>query len=287
MTSWHSISARIALGLCSAAPLLAQQQDSSASAHRAVFTRGDVVAAAGIVVATVAIHPFDERIALGLQRPALQKDAGLQHTATAFRLLGSPGVLLLGGTFYVVGRVTHTRGLAAAGLHSTEAIVLAEVAGGLLKWTTGRARPFTVGDTLPGDFQFLRGVRNGYAYSSFPSVHTIAAFASAAALTSEASRSWAHSGWLIGPVLYGSASMVGPSRMYNDQHWASDVVFGAGLGTIAGITVVRYTHGHARNRVDRWLLSGTITPTSGGGHRFAFSILPASLDPAHQWSPLR
>jgi membrane-associated phospholipid phosphatase len=143
-----------------------------------------------------------------------------------------------------------------------------------------------VGDTLPGDFRFLRGVRKGYAYSSFPSGHTIAAFASAAALTSEASRSWARSGWIIGPVLYGSASMVGLSRMYNDQHWASDVVFGAGLGTIAGITVVRYTHDHARNRIDRWLLSGTITPTAGG-HRFAFAILPASLDLAHRWSPAR
>jgi membrane-associated phospholipid phosphatase len=71
--------------------------------------------------------------------------------------------------------------------------------------------------------------------------------------------------------------MVGLSRMYNNQHWASDVVFGAGLGTFAGITVVRYTHDHARNRIDRWLLSGAITPAPGGGHRFAFSIVPASL----------
>jgi membrane-associated phospholipid phosphatase len=269
-----------------AVPAWAQSADSSARAPSGVFTSGDAVAAAGIAAATVAIHPFDERIALSLQRPSLQHSIGLQHTATAFRLLGSPGVLVLGGTFYVVGRATHTRGLAAAGLHSAEAIVLAEVAGGLLKWTTGRARPFAVGDTLPGDFRFLRGIRKGYDYASFPSGHTIAAFASAAALTSEASRSWAHSGWLIGPVLYGSASMVGLSRKYNNQHWASDVVFGAGLGTIAGVTVVRYTHGHAHNRVDRWLLSGTITPAAGG-HRFAIAILPASLDLAHHWSSTR
>ena len=273
----RSMSARLALVLCIATPALAQHADSTPVAAGGVLTRGDAIAGAGIAVATAAIHPFDERIALGLQRPALQSRTGLQHTATAFRLLGSPGVLVLGGVFYVAGRVSHTRGLAAAGLHSTEAIVLAEVAGGLLKWTTGRARPFAVGDTLPSDFRFLRGVRKGYDYASFPSGHTIAAFASAAALTSEALRSWAHSGWLIGPVLYGSASMVGLSRMYNNQHWASDVVFGAGLGTIAGITVVRYTHDHARNRMDRWLLSGTITPAPGGGHRFAFSIVPASL----------
>ena len=130
--------------LAGASPVLAQGIDSSADAPPGVFTHGDAVAAVGIVAATAAIHPFDERIALSLQRPSLQHSTGLQHTATAFRLLGSPGVLLLGGTFYVVGRVTHTRGLAAAGLHSTEAIVLAEVAGGLLKWTTGRARPVRI-----------------------------------------------------------------------------------------------------------------------------------------------
>jgi membrane-associated phospholipid phosphatase len=287
MIPWRSIPASFALLLWSAAPVLAQSADSMASVHQPVFTQGDGIAAAGIAAATVAIHPFDRRIALSLQRPSLQHNLGLQHTATAFRLIGSPGVLLLGGTFYVVGRATHTRGLAAAGLHSAEAIVLAEVAGGLLKWTTGRARPFAVGDTLPGDFQFLRGARKGYSYSSFPSGHTIMAFASAAALTSEASRSWTHSAWVVGPVLYGSAGMVGLSRMFNDQHWASDVVFGAGLGTLAGITVDRYTHTHARNRVDRWLLSVTITPASGGGHRVAIAILPASLDYAHRWSPLR
>ena len=287
MILYRSIRVSLALLLCGSAPVLAQSEDSAAGAHQPVFTHGDAIAAAGIAAATLAIHPFDERIALSLQGPSLQHDTGLQHTATAFRLLGSPGMLLLGGTFYVVGRATHTRGLAAAGLHSSEAIVLAEVAGGLLKWSTGRARPFAVGDTSSGDFQFLRGVRKGYDYSSFPSGHTIAAFAGAAALTSEASRSWGHSAWIVGPVLYGSAGMVGLSRMFNDQHWASDVVFGAGLGTLAGITVVRYTHGHARNRVDRWLLSSTITPAPGGGHKFAIAILPASLDRAQKWSPLR
>lgn len=269
------------LAICpGAAPAAFAQRTDSASAPAPVFVGGDAVAGAGIIAATAAIHPFDERIARSLQRPELQHSAFLGRTATGFRLWGSPGVLLLSGTFYVVGRVSHASGLAAAGLHSTEAIVLAEVAGGILKWTTGRARPFVVGDTVPGDLRFLRGARKGYDYSSFPSGHTIAGFAAAAALTSEASRSWAHSRWLVGPVLYGSAGLVGLSRMYNDQHWASDVVFGAGLGTLAGIKVVQYTHNRPRNRVDRWLLSVTITPASVGGHHIAFSILPGVPRPA-------
>jgi membrane-associated phospholipid phosphatase len=278
MRGWRFHTACVALMLSSAAPVLAQQLDSSA-APPPLFTGGDAVAAAGVAAATAAFLPLDERIARSLQRPVLQNNTTLRRTATGFRLLGSPGVLLISGTFYVVGRVSHTRGLAAAGLHGAEAIVLAEVAGGLIKWTTGRARPFEVGDSLPHDFQFLRGLRKGYAYSSFPSGHTIAGFAAAAAFTSEATRSWPHSGWLIGPVLYGSAGLVGLSRMYNDQHWASDVVFGAGLGAFVGIKVVQYTHNHSRNRLDRWLLSATITPAPGGGHRLAVSVMPSSLDP--------
>lgn len=279
MRSWRVISACTALLLSGTAPALAQQTDTTTAAPPQLFTRGDAVAAAGIGVATVAFLPLDERIARSLQRPVLQNNMTLRRTATGFRLLGSPGVLLIGGTFYVVGRVSHARGLAAAGLHGTEAIVLAEVAGGLIKWTTGRARPFAVGDSLPHDFQFLRGLRKGYAYSSFPSGHTIAGFAAAAAFTSEATRAWPHSGWLIGPVLYGSASLVGLSRMYNNQHWASDVVLGAGLGTFVGIKVVQYAHNHSRNRLDRWLLSVTITPAPGGGHRTVLALMPSSINP--------
>ncbi|HEY2897046.1 MAG TPA: hypothetical protein VGJ12_07920, partial [Gemmatimonadaceae bacterium] len=96
-----SMSVRLALVLCIAAPALAQHTDSTPVASRGVFTRGDAITGTGIVIATAAIHPFDERIAVSLQRPALQSRTGLRHTATAFRLLGSPGVLILGGALYV------------------------------------------------------------------------------------------------------------------------------------------------------------------------------------------
>ena len=51
--------------------------------------------------------------------------------------------------------------------------------------------------------------------------------------------------------MYGGATLVGLSRMYNNKHWASDVVLGAAVGTFSGIKVVRYTHGHTDNRIDR------------------------------------
>ena len=272
---WRLLVASVAMPLFGAATAHAQIADSAAARTR-LFSSGDAIAAAGIVIATAAVHPLDVRIARSFQRPVLQNDTTLRRTARVFRLFGSPGVLILSGSLYAAGRLGHSRPLAAAGLHSAEAIVVAEVGGGLLKWTTGRARPYVAGDSLASDFHFLRGLHKGYDYSSFPSGHTIAGFAAAAALTSEAASAWTHSGWVVGPILYGSAGMVGLSRMYDNQHWASDVVFGAGLGTLAGIKVVQYTRDHERTRIDRWLLSVTVTPITGGGHRFALSVIPES-----------
>jgi membrane-associated phospholipid phosphatase len=77
--------------------------------------------------------------------------------------------------------------------------------------------------------------------------------------------------------MYGGAALVGVSRMYNTRHWASDVIIGAGIGTFAGLKVVRFNRSHAGNRVDRFFISGSLVPEPGGGHSLHFSLLPASL----------
>jgi membrane-associated phospholipid phosphatase len=64
--------------------------------------------------------------------------------------------------------------------------------------------------------------------------------------------------------MYGGATLVGLSRMYNNAHWASDVVLGAAIGTFSGIKVVRYSHGHSNNLVDRTLLGLRVVPTPDG-----------------------
>jgi len=138
----------------------------------------------------------------------------------------------------------------------------------------GRARPFvdTTGPN-PDDWQLGRGWSRGGRYQSFPSGHSVAAFAAAGAVTAETSAYWpAATYFLIGPVLYGGAAAVGLSRMYNNRHWASDVIMGAAIGTFAGMKVVRYHRIHPDNKVDEWLLNATWTPADG---HIAFSVLPA------------
>jgi hypothetical protein len=69
------------------------------------------------------------------------------------------------------------------------------------------------------------------------------------------------------------------SRMYDNKHWASDVIIGAGLGTFAGLKVVRYNDAHPGSRVEKLFLSGSIVPTADGGHAFHWSLMPGMALP--------
>ena len=76
---------------------------------------------------------------------------------------------------------------------------------------------------------------------------------------------WPRYTWYVGPVMYGGATLVGLSRMYHNRHWASDVALGAGVGTFSGLKVVRYSHSHPDNFIDRIMLRTTVAPDGRGG----------------------
>lgn len=250
--------------IAAAVPSLLSAQDSARVNKAPLFTERDAIWAAGFAVATVSLTPFDRRIAHWSQRPALQNDRFLSRTASFFRVTGDPGALVIGGSMYAVGRLAGVHWLADLGLHGTEAIIVGGIVTGGIKDVAGRARPYAVHDSNAANFQLFRGLRRGDAYQSFPSGHALAAFAAASAVTAEASRWRGGSVWIIGPVMYGGATAVGLSRLYNDKHWASDVILGAGIGTFSGIKVVQYHHTHPGNRIDRWLLSASVTPIPHG-----------------------
>ncbi len=70
---------------------------------------------------------------------------------------------------------------------------------------------------------------DGSSYNSFPSGHTATAFAAAELLNQEFKE---HSPW-IGYAGYTVAAATGILRMYNNKHWVSDVVAGAGIGILS------------------------------------------------------
>ncbi|HKG05942.1 MAG TPA: phosphatase PAP2 family protein [Pedobacter sp.] len=98
----------------------------------------------------------------------------------------------------------------ATGLYLLSEAIMGGTVRGLKSWTQ-RLRP------------------NGSASNSFPSGHTANAFASAEFLNQEYkdTHPW------IGYAGYTIATATGILRMYNNKHWLSDVVAGAGLGIIS------------------------------------------------------
>jgi membrane-associated phospholipid phosphatase len=42
--------------------------------------------------------------------------------------------------------------------------------------------------------------------------------------------------------------------MYNNAHWASDVIVGAAIGSFVGWKVARYSHEHPTNNIDNFFL---------------------------------
>jgi membrane-associated phospholipid phosphatase len=135
-----------------------------------------------------------------------------------------------------------------------ESIVIGNAVGGAVKFVAGRARPYADIDN-PADFQLFRGFSDD-KYRSFPSGHTINAFAFASTVTREVQFWYPHSAFYVGTVLYGGAALMGVSRIYNNQHWASDVMGGAAIGTLIGVKVVKFTHSHPGNHLDRELIKG-------------------------------
>jgi membrane-associated phospholipid phosphatase len=237
--------------------------------NRPLFVHSDLYVLGIFGAATVAMFPLDKHLATAIQDEDLVANRDLRRAASTFRFFGGPGPFLIGGSMYVVGRAARVPRMAELAVHGTEAVVVGAVTSGVLKIILGRARPYLTADTNPRNFAFGRGLKSG-AYQSFPSGHSTAAFAAAAAVSSETSDWWPRTRWIFGPILYGGATLVGVSRMYDDKHWASDVLMGAAVGTFAGLKTVRFNHTHEGNRIDRWLLGGSAEPAHlrlsvGGG----------------------
>lgn len=119
-----------------------------------------------------------------------------------------------------------------------------------LKKTFQRHRPYS-GD--PYNIFDWRGGPN--INNSFPSAHTSNAFTTATVFaTIYRNRKW------VPYTAYALASLVGLSRIYNNAHWASDVLAGAGVGFLsAKAMMVLYRHA-AR----KWIFLPQKTPQGAG-----------------------
>jgi len=250
-----------ALLLLTGAGAGAQTRDTI-NARGPVFTGTDAILIGGFTLATAAAAPLDKSLTRQFRQPARQSNRLLHGSATGFRVFGHPGALIAGAALYVVGRIDGQRRVEDLGLHSVEALLFSAAITGGIKTLSGRARPY-VDPSNSTSFVLGRGLRSD-DYRSFPSGHATMAFAFASIVSSETVRWWPGSRWIVGPIMYSGATLTGVSRMYDSQHWASDVLAGAAIGTLTGLKVYRYQHSHPGNKLDKTFLRAGVEISNTG-----------------------
>ncbi|HEY7505533.1 MAG TPA: phosphatase PAP2 family protein [Gemmatimonadales bacterium] len=160
-----------------------------------------------------------------------------EHLAATFRRVGQPEVYaLLPLGVLATGAVMHNPAVVRAGGRLVATVVVSTVAFQTLKLVSGRARPDA--EEGPIDFRPFSG------QASFPSGHSTVAFALATSISDDLHNPWATA------ALYGIAAGTAWSRVYNERHWASDVVVGAALG----VTCAKVVSG-------RWRIFGLQPPS--------------------------
>jgi hypothetical protein len=246
-----------------------------------VLSRHDVALLAEATAGAAALTLLDARVARALSDSGLQaRHPGIRSAANGASIVTETVLMIAGGSVYVLARIRKEDGVADVALHTTEAVAAGALFIQVVRGALGRARPDVTDepgdqrDADPYDVGFMRGFTS-YDYRSFPSMHAMASFAAATALTQEMRFRDTPHRRAIGPALYLGAAMPSLARLYLDEHWTSDVVMGAFLGVFAGQKAVQYSHAHPDNRVDHALLGPRLNATlSRGAHGWSLSLLP-------------
>jgi membrane-associated phospholipid phosphatase len=142
-----------------------------------------------------------------------------------FEPFGSFSPIIIGG-LYLGGRLAKNHRLAGTSLTAAKALIVSSVSANIVKQLTHRHRPYQ--DDIP-DHANWDGPFSNFEYNSFPSGHSTAAFSMATVYAMEYSSTiW------VPALAYTLATGTAVSRLYDNKHWASDVVIGSALGFVTG-----------------------------------------------------
>ena len=154
------------------------------------------------------LHPLDDDVNERLK--------GSENVWRPGKYVGlTPVQMGTAAVIYAWGRLEDQPKVSHLGMDLLQAQILTEMLVEPIKYATNRERP------------------DGSNHRSFPSGHAAVTFAGATVLER-------HLGWRKSLLGYTIASYVAASRLHDNRHYLSDVVFGAAVGSIAGRTVVHH-----------------------------------------------
>jgi PAP2 superfamily len=158
------------------------------------------------------VHPFDQDFNVHLR----SHYALVNNIYAPAKYYGNtPEQIALSLGTYAYGRIFDEPKVSHLGMDLLRAQAITEMLVEPIKFATQRRRP------------------DGSNDLSFPSGHAAITFAGATVLER-------HLGWKKAALAYVIAAYVASSRMHDNVHYLSDVVFGAAIGTIAGRVVTEH-----------------------------------------------
>lgn len=160
---------------------------------------------------TLSLHPLDDDIADNIQEGEIFGNTGdkiIGWTLSPYTIFGVSVI-----TFLATHYTDHPK-LATTTLALSEALFL------------------SLGVDAIGKVAFRRTRPDGGNFS-FPSAHATAAFTAAGVLTT-------FYGWKAGLPSYALASLVSVARIDDREHFLSDVVMGAVIGTVIGVGTAQF-----------------------------------------------
>lgn len=137
-------------------------------------------------------------------------------------------VLGFSSSLYLTGLFFNNNDIRKTGFMMVESILFAGGITFAIKGILARSRPYL----NEGAFEFNGLEFSNYDMMSMPSGHATFAFAISTVLSAQIKNPLATMGF------YTLATLTTASRVYYDQHWASDTFLGAAIGTTIGLMVV-------------------------------------------------
>lgn len=141
---------------------------------------------------------------------------------------------LIGGTLYSSGLLFKNEDIRESGLMVFEAGALSGAVTTFLKVAFGRERPYVSGEK----FRFHPFSFGGNKFYSLPSGHATLSFAISTVLASRFEDK------LMKFLIYTPAVLTALARVYNNQHWFSDIFLGSAIGYFSGVYII---NSHKKN----------------------------------------
>jgi membrane-associated phospholipid phosphatase len=202
--------------------------NTAAAQKDSIPVRGSLPARAWIIpvgiVTSAALDPEAREWALRTHSRSLDRLAKSVNPLGTARIL-VPGIAIT----YLGALITHDESLATGTLNTAAAYIASDIVESVLKPVIGRERPHVEGDSHR--FHLFTG--NG-DWHSFPSAHVahISSIAQAISMQTQSNS--------LSAVCSSLVALIAWDRVYEDQHWMSDVTATIALSSIVSSVTVRW-----------------------------------------------